>query len=105
MTEPASEAALVAELRRRRRLARRRHRVAALVYLAVGAAFGTCVYLARTRLSVFVRSHTWPLFVGLVALAVGLYVLATRYEADARREDEQASEIEERLERLRKNDK
>ena len=102
MTEPGRKAALVAELRRRRRVARRRHRAAALVYLAVGAAFGTCVYLARTRLTQFVRSHTWPIFLALVALAVGLFVLATRYEADARKEDEGAREVEARLERLRR---
>jgi len=96
------EAQLQAALRQVRRAGRRRHRAAALVYLTTGGAFGTCLYLARTRLAAFVHSHTWPLFALLVGLAVGLFVLATRYEADANRADGEARELEERLDRLRR---
>src|SRR5262252_2667378 len=100
MLEPKAE--LAAALRRSRRTGRRRRRAAALVYVAAGGTFGTCVYLARTRLSAFVHGHTWPLLVLLVALAVGLFVLATCYEADARSADADTRELEERLERIRR---
>ena len=92
--------ALQAEWRRLRRLEKRRRRIAMAVYLAAGGAFGTCIYLARTRLHEFVGARTWPFFVGLVALSVGLFVLATRYESDARKVAEQAREVEERMDRL-----
>src|SRR5262249_45867012 len=97
MTEP-----LEVELRRLRRLERRRRRIAMAVYLAAGGAFGTCIYLARTRLHAFVGAHTWPVFLGLVLLSALLFMLATRYEADARKEAERAREVEERLDRLRR---
>jgi len=91
---------LLAELRRLRRLERRRRRIAMTVYLATGAAFGTCIYLARTRLSAFVGAHTWPFFLVLIAAAALLFVLATRFEADARKVGESAREIEAKIDRL-----
>ena len=90
---------LLAELRRLRRLERRRRRIAMTVYLTTGAAFGTCIYLARTRLHSFVGARTWPFFIGLVVLSVILFVLATRYEGDARKVAEQAREVEARIDR------
>ena len=93
---------LEGELRRLRRSARRRRRIAMIVYAFAGGAFGTCIYLARTRLHAFVGAHTWPFFLGLVAFSALLFVLATRYEADARKEAERARELEDQLDRLRR---
>jgi hypothetical protein len=95
------ERKLAEEFLRRRKLARRWHRLAALTYVLAGAGFGTCLYLARTRLSAFVSRHTWPLFVGFVVLAGLLYLLATHIEADAQKEDAEARLCEEALARLR----
>jgi hypothetical protein len=91
---------LEAEWRRLRRLEKRRRRIAMAVYLAAGGAFGTCIYLARTRLHAFVGARTWPFFVGLVVLSVILFVLATRYESDARKVAERKREVEEKIDRL-----
>jgi hypothetical protein len=90
---------LEAEWRRLRRLEKRRRRIAMAVYLAAGGAFGTCIYLARTRLHSFVGAHTWPFFLGLVVLSVILFVLATRYEGDARKVAERKREVEEKIDR------
>ncbi len=98
----AREQQLEAELSLRRRQGRWRHRIAALTYVAAGGAFGTCLYLARTRLHLFVRGHKWPFFVLFILMSVALFLMATRYEADARQKDSEAHEVAERLDRLRR---
>jgi hypothetical protein len=72
------------------------------VYALAGFAFGTCLYLARTRLSDFVKGRRWPFFLAACALAGGLFFLATRFEADARRAAEEVEDLEARLDRLRR---
>jgi hypothetical protein len=101
MSAPDDLARLEAALRACRRRVRRGRRRAALTFLLAGAAFGTCLYLARTRFSVFVRGRRLALFLLVVGLSVALFVLATRFEADAGREEAAARELEERLARTR----
>ena len=77
-----------------RRLRARRRRFASLCFLFAGIAFGTSLYVLRTRFVKVVGPAYWPTFIGLVALMVALFVLGASAEGEVSRIDEQLEALE-----------
>lgn len=80
-----------------RRLAKRRHLRANLVFLVAGLGFGSAIYLARTRFASLVaggRATRWFLLVGLGVLLFGA---ASWLHVAALRIDEERAEVEDEL--------
>ena len=80
-----------------RRLRGRRRRFASACFLFAGLAFGTSLYLLRTRFLKVSGPTELPIFVGLVALMVALFVLGASAEGEVSRIDEQLQELEEQM--------
>ena len=80
-----------------RRLRSRRRRFASACFLFAGLAFGTSLYLLRTRFLKVSGPTELPIFVGLVALMVALFVLGASAEGEVSRIDEQLQELEEQM--------
>lgn len=82
-----------------RKLRARRRRFASACFLFAGAAFGTCLYLLRTRFEKTLDAAHLPLFLGLVALLCALFLLGTSAEAEVSRLEAQLDELEEEVAR------
>jgi hypothetical protein len=75
-------------------LARRRHRLANLIFLLAGLGFGTALYLARTRFAQYWRGSglgRWALVVGVAGL---IFAVAARIHSRATHLDEERRELE-----------
>ena len=80
-----------------RRLRSRRRRFASACFLLAGIAFGTSLYLLRTRFLKVVGPAHLPALIGLIALMTALFVLGASAEGEVTRIDEQLLELEEQI--------
>jgi hypothetical protein len=104
--EPSRQGQEIEALRRRgvpiRRLRARRQRFSRICFTLAGGAFGTAIYLVRTRLPLLLEPAHLPLALGLVAVMAALFVLGSSAESEIGRLDEDLADLDAEIVRLLK---
>jgi hypothetical protein len=99
---PPGDATLALRGQRRdtERVRARRRRFGSLCFLAAGGAFGSALYLLRTRAERMLDGAHLPILVGLVATMAALFLLGVSAEQEVARLEDELAAIDEEIVRL-----